>query len=124
MEHFRRTGPVAPDDGLTAREREVLAMIGQGLRNGEVAETLKLSENTVAGYIKSIYRKLGISSRAEASWHAARLGLGERGAGHEQGAASILIGIAANHSIAGNCPVNLAELAELKPGAKHLSELV
>lgn len=78
MEHFRRTGPVAPDDGLTAREREVLAMIGQGLRNGEVAETLKLSENTVAGYIKSIYRKLGISSRAEASWHAARLGLGER----------------------------------------------
>lgn len=78
MEHFRRSGPVAPDDGLTAREREVLALIGQGLRNGEVAETLNLSENTVAGYIKSIYRKLGISSGAEASWHAARLGLGER----------------------------------------------
>jgi DNA-binding CsgD family transcriptional regulator len=36
---------------------------------------MALSENTVATHIKSIYRKLGISSRAEASWHAARLGL-------------------------------------------------
>jgi len=77
MEHFRRTGPAAPEDDLTGREREVLALIGRGLRNGEVAETLGISENTVAGYIKDIYRKLGISSRAEASWHAARLGLGE-----------------------------------------------
>lgn len=76
MEHFKRTGPAAPEDGLTAREREVLGLIGRGLRNGEVAETLQISENTVAGYIKDIYRKLGISSRAEASWHATRLGLG------------------------------------------------
>ena len=37
---------------------------------------LGLSENTVAGYIKTIYRKLGISSRAEASWRATRTGLG------------------------------------------------
>jgi DNA-binding NarL/FixJ family response regulator len=77
MEHFRRTGPAAAEDGLTVREREVLALIGRGLRNGEVAQALGISENTVAGYIKDIYRKLGISSRAEASWHAARLGLGE-----------------------------------------------
>jgi DNA-binding NarL/FixJ family response regulator len=77
MEHFKRTGPAAPEDDLTGREREVLGLIGRGLRNGEVAETLGISENTVAGYIKDIYRKLGISSRAEASWHAARLGLGE-----------------------------------------------
>lgn len=77
MEHFRRTGPAAPDDVLTGREREVLGLIGRGLRNGEVAATLDISENTVAGYIKDIYRKLGISSRAEASWHAARLGLSE-----------------------------------------------
>ncbi|RDE09928.1 response regulator [Pelagibacterium lacus] len=76
MEHFKRTGPAAPEDDLTGREREVLALIGRGLRNGEVAAALDISENTVAGHIKSIYRKLGISSRAEASWHAARLGLG------------------------------------------------
>ncbi|WP_416339748.1 response regulator transcription factor [Paracoccus sp. (in: a-proteobacteria)] len=60
-------------------------MIGRGLRNGEVAELLGISENTVAGYIKDIYRKLGISSRAEASWHAARLGLGEAPASGKKG---------------------------------------
>lgn len=78
MEHFRRTGPVAEEERLTGREREVLALIGRGLRNAEVAQTLGLAESTVAGYIKDIYRKLGISSRAEASWHAARLGLGDK----------------------------------------------
>lgn len=77
MEHFRRTGPNTEDADLTAREREVLALVGRGLRNSEVAVALQLSEHTVAGYIKSIYRKLDISSRAEASWHAARLGLGD-----------------------------------------------
>ncbi|MDD7971956.1 response regulator [Roseinatronobacter alkalisoli] len=76
MQHFQRTGPAAPEVNLTLREREVLGMIGRGLRNAEVAQVLTLSENTIAGYIKDIYRKLGISSRAEASWHAARLGLG------------------------------------------------
>ncbi|MCW1935025.1 response regulator [Pararhodobacter zhoushanensis] len=77
MEHFRRTGPAAPDDDLTAREREVLGLTGRGLRNGEVAAQLAIAETTVAGHIKSIYRKLGISSRAEASWHAVRLGLSD-----------------------------------------------
>ena len=85
MEHFKRTGPAAPEDDLTGREREVLGLIGRGLRNGEVAEALGISENTVAGYIKDIYRKLGISSRAEASWHAARLGLGEAPASGKKG---------------------------------------
>lgn len=75
MQHFQRTGPAAPCDALTVRETEVLALIGRGLRNAEVAHALSLSEYTVASYIKEIYRKLGISSRAEASWHAARMGL-------------------------------------------------
>jgi len=76
MNHFRLTGPAAePDTSLTARESEVLALIGKGLRNADVAADLKLAESTVASHIKSIYRKLGISSRAEASWHATRLGL-------------------------------------------------
>jgi predicted dehydrogenase len=47
-----------------------------------------------------------------------------RKAGHEQGAASILIGIAANQSIASNHPVNIADLTSLRPGAKKLSELI
>ncbi|NBR91557.1 MAG: DNA-binding response regulator, partial [Rhodobacteraceae bacterium] len=76
MEHFRYTAS-ASDDGsvLTEREADVLGLIGRGLRNAEVAAELGLTENTVAGYIKAIYRKLDISSRAEASWHANRLGL-------------------------------------------------
>ncbi|MCC4242987.1 response regulator transcription factor [Stappia indica] len=76
MEHFQLTGPAAePEESLTEREKEVLALIGRGMRNVDVSEQLSLSGNTVATHIKSIYRKLGISSRAEASWHAAMLGL-------------------------------------------------
>jgi predicted dehydrogenase len=47
-----------------------------------------------------------------------------RSAGHEQGAASILIGIAANTSIKENRPINILDLVKLKPGATRLSELV
>ncbi|WP_187968717.1 LuxR C-terminal-related transcriptional regulator [Aquibium microcysteis] len=80
MEHFQLTGPAAePEESLTEREREVLAFIGRGMRTAEVARQMVLSENTVATHIKAIYRKLGISSRAEASWHAARLGLTTEG---------------------------------------------
>ncbi len=75
MSHFRKTGPVSAETQLTPRETDVLALIARGLRNAEVAGQLGLTENTVAGYIKDIYRKLGISSRAEASWHATRMGL-------------------------------------------------
>lgn len=75
MDHFRKTGPAAPDAELTPRERDVLAQIGRGLRNHEAAAALGISEHTVAAHIKSVYRKLDISSRAEAAWHAARLGL-------------------------------------------------
>lgn len=76
MEHFRLTGPViATEASLSKREKEVLTLISRGLRNSEVANSLGIAESTVATHIKSIYRKLGISSRAEASWHASRLGL-------------------------------------------------
>ncbi|MDO9524114.1 MAG: response regulator transcription factor [Gemmobacter sp.] len=89
MEHFRLTGPAAaPDADLTAREREVLALIGRGMRNTEVAASLGLAETTVAGYIKAVYRKLGISSRAEASWHATRLGLSGGQTGGQAGGGS------------------------------------
>jgi DNA-binding NarL/FixJ family response regulator len=76
MEHFQRTGPTETADGiLTDRERQILALVGHGLRNAEVAKQLGIAQTTVASHIKSIYRKLNISSRAEASWHATRLGL-------------------------------------------------
>jgi len=76
MEHFQRTGPMESSDQLlTDREKETLLLISRGMRNAEVAQQLSIAPTTVASHIKSIYRKLGISTRAEASWYATRLGL-------------------------------------------------
>lgn len=76
IEHFRRTALVETEGGdLTPRERDVLSLIGRGLRNAEAASALGLSEHTIAGHIKSVYSKLGISTRAEAALLASRLGL-------------------------------------------------
>lgn len=76
MRHFELTGPaVAGEDSLSDREKEILTLISRGHRNIEVADALGIAPTTVASHIKSIYRKLSISSRAEASWHATRLGL-------------------------------------------------
>ena len=76
MQHFQCTGPTdSEENALTQRERQTLGLISHGLRNAEVAARLGVAESTVASHIKSIYRKLGISSRAEAAWHATRLGL-------------------------------------------------
>jgi DNA-binding NarL/FixJ family response regulator len=76
VEHFRKTA-IAENEGedLTPRERDVLGLIGRGLRNSEAARALGLSENTIASHIKSVYAKLGISTRAEAALIASRLGL-------------------------------------------------
>jgi len=82
LDHFRQHPPASvaahqtlPDIALTPREVEVLRLIGRGLRVGEAARVLTLSEHTVADYVKSIYTKLNISSRAEAGLEAARRGL-------------------------------------------------
>ena len=76
LDHFRTTAePEQPDANLTPRERDVLGLIGRGLRNADAAKALGLTESTIASHIKSIYMKLGISSRAEAALQAARLGL-------------------------------------------------
>lgn len=73
---FRAPQAPSPSDaGLSARETETLALIARGLTVSEAATTLGLSTNTVAGYVKLIYQKLGISSRAEATREAVRRGL-------------------------------------------------
>lgn len=66
---------VVADEVLTARETDVLRLLGRGLRVSEAARTLGLTPHTVAGYVKTVYRKLNISSRAEAALEAARRGL-------------------------------------------------
>jgi len=76
MDHFRLTGPNAgPQERLTPREREVLGLIGRGLRIADAAKALGLAEGTITTHIKAIYRKLDIGTRAEAALHASRLGL-------------------------------------------------
>ncbi|WP_243074357.1 response regulator transcription factor [Microbacterium sp. SS28] len=53
-------------EGITDRESEILALITQGKSNSEVARLTYLSPNTVKSYIRSVYRKIGVSSRTQA----------------------------------------------------------
>jgi DNA-binding NarL/FixJ family response regulator len=53
-------------EGLTERESEVLALITQGKSNAEVAGLTFLSPNTVKSYIRTVYRKIGVTSRTQA----------------------------------------------------------
>lgn len=60
---------------LTEREREVLRLIAKGMTLPETARLLSISPHTISGYVKNIYRKLNVSSRAEAALTAQQLGL-------------------------------------------------
>jgi ATP/maltotriose-dependent transcriptional regulator MalT len=60
---------------LTVRERDVLAMISQGLANKRIARTLEISPETVKSHVKSIFLKLAVSTRSEAVSRAGSLGL-------------------------------------------------
>lgn len=67
--------PTAPGGALTQREQEVLRLLGKGLTMADIAASLGISANTCATHTKAIYRKLNISSRAEAALAADRRGL-------------------------------------------------
>lgn len=81
LRHFAAAAPLPVDDArasgerLTAREEDVLRLIGKGYSVPAAAQALGLSRHTCAGYVKDIYRKLGVGSRAEATLAATRLGL-------------------------------------------------
>jgi DNA-binding NarL/FixJ family response regulator len=64
-----------PAEPLTAREREVLGLLGRGLSNKMIARDLRISEHTVKFHVSSIYAKLGAASRTEAVGLGARRGL-------------------------------------------------
>lgn len=56
---------LAPGEMLTARERQILELILENRRRKEIAEALCLSENTIKTYTRTLYGKLGVSSREE-----------------------------------------------------------
>ena len=58
--------PKTPGHDLSAREREVLALMVQGMRNPEIAERLVVGRSTVKFHVSSILGKLGVQSRTEA----------------------------------------------------------
>ena len=64
--------------GLTAREREVLALVAEGYTNRRIADELFISESTAGVHVSHILGKLGVESRTEAATIAVRLGLDSR----------------------------------------------
>jgi DNA-binding CsgD family transcriptional regulator len=75
-----RSATQAHPAGLTRRELEVLALIGEGLRNAEIAARLVIAEKTVDHHVSAILAKLGVRSRTEAVKAAAALERGRAGA--------------------------------------------
>ncbi|MFI2650287.1 MULTISPECIES: response regulator transcription factor [Micromonospora] len=70
-------GPYARDRlaGLTDREREVLALVGAGLSNAEIARRLHLVEGTVKSYLTSVFTRLDVRNRVQAAILAYEAGL-------------------------------------------------
>jgi ATP/maltotriose-dependent transcriptional regulator MalT len=62
-------------DLLTARERDVLAIISRGFSNKRIARALEISPETVKSHVKHIFFKLAVSTRTEAVFRAGSLGL-------------------------------------------------
>jgi len=57
--------PLRPVDTLTQREKTIISYLMQGWRNREIAEHLKITEQTVKNHLRSIYDKVGVSDRLE-----------------------------------------------------------
>ena len=75
LAHFRPMTTGLVTEVLTQRETEVLGIIAKGLTLAETARLLGISTHTVSGHTKEMYRKLNVSSRAEAALTARTIGL-------------------------------------------------
>jgi DNA-binding NarL/FixJ family response regulator len=64
------TGCSRVSDPLTARERDVLAMVSHGLSNKRIARALEISPETVKSHVKNIFLKLAVGTRTEAVFRA------------------------------------------------------
>ncbi len=76
--HFAAIAPQAvpaiAGEHLTERESDTLKLIAKGFNVPKIAELLGISKHTVAGYVRDVYRKLNLNSRAEATMAAAQRG--------------------------------------------------
>lgn len=76
LKHFQKLPEIQHvDHQLTPREVEILTLLARAARIVEIADKLGISHHTVGDHIKNIYRKLKVSSRAEAILRARELGL-------------------------------------------------
>ncbi len=81
--HFAAQAAVKPARSINAvpravlseRETEVLLRVAKGFTLPEIGDQLNLSRHTIADYVKQVYRKLNVNSRAEAALEAQRMGL-------------------------------------------------
>ncbi len=71
----RASGPTPGQETLTPREREVLALLAEGLSNKAIADRLAISEHTAKFHVNAVLAKLGVQRRTEAVVRAARMGL-------------------------------------------------
>jgi len=62
-----RTPTVVPDAGLTAREAEILELLAEGLSNKEIAHKKSIASGTVRNHLASIFKKLHVRCRSEAT---------------------------------------------------------
>jgi len=79
IQELNKPAPVDPEvskiESLTDREREVIALVGEGLKNKQVGERLFISETTVTHHLSSVFSKLEVSDRLELIIYAFRHGL-------------------------------------------------
>ena len=66
----------APASGLSAREREVLALVAHGLPNKLIARRLGIREKTVKAHLTSVFRTIGVDDRTQAAMWAVHNGIG------------------------------------------------
>jgi DNA-binding NarL/FixJ family response regulator len=71
-EMISQRSEAAVDTGLSARETEVLALVGEGLPNKLIARRLEISEKTVKAHLTSVYAQIGVSDRTQAALWARR----------------------------------------------------
>lgn len=78
VEQVRIGAKPAPDNVLSAREREIVAHVARGLSNKEIARSLDVAESTVKIHVQHILRKLNLASRVQAALWAVEHGIAPR----------------------------------------------